>query len=81
MMKKARGTYDMEAIKYFRPVGIVLDFDCPQCGAKIEIDAGDDFIEYPKPTKTLDLECIDCGHEFALKLKIEMTVSIEYGVV
>lgn len=79
-MKKT-GSYDLGSIKYFRPIGIVLDFQCPSCGAQIEIDAGDDFIKYPQPEKLRELECIDCAHEFSVKLKIEMSVSIECNVV
>ena len=80
-MKQASGTYDLASIKYFSPDGIVLTFDCPTCGEKIEIDAGDDFIEYPEPEMVREsIEC-DCGREIKLQLKIKMTVTVEYDVI
>lgn len=74
------GEYSLEGIKYFSPIGIVLEFDCPACGATIDVDLGDGFIEYPQPEQEVEFAC-SCGETITLRLKIRMQVTVDVEVV
>lgn len=75
--KVATGSYDLETIKYFS-ANVILKVECPHCGYISEVDAGDDFIEYPAPEKNSEFECYECEKEFILNMKIKLTARIEY---
>lgn len=74
------GEYSLEGIKYFSPIGIVLEFDCPACGATSNVDLGDGFIEYPQSEQETEFMC-DCGETITLRLKIRMQVTVDVGVI
>jgi predicted RNA-binding Zn-ribbon protein involved in translation (DUF1610 family) len=76
------GEYSLEGIKYFFPIGIVLKFDCPACGATIDdVDLGDGFIEYPQPEQKVYFACSSCGETITLRLKIRMQVTVDVETV
>ncbi len=77
-MKKTTGTYDPSTIKWFAPVGVIITDECPHCGESFSIDAGDDFLEYPKLEEKVPIECGHCDTEFDLQVKIKMIVEIEW---
>ncbi len=75
-----KGKYPLDGIKYFRPEGIEFEIKCPKCGNVISMNAGDDFIEYPKETQRIDwIECEKCEEEIQIDvdIKLECTVIIE----
>lgn len=72
------GGYDLETIKWFAPTGITVKVDCPICGKTIEMDAGDDFIEYPKKVKQGWLEC--CDNEIELKIGITLVTVLDVEI-
>lgn len=78
---KVTAPYNLDGIKYFRPVGAILSFACRRCGEPITIDAGDGLIEYPESEQVIDwIEC-DCGEQIKLEVRISMFAEIEYKLV
>ena len=78
---KISGMYDMDTIKYFKPrPGMIMAFNCPYCGEKIEIDAGDGLIEYPEPDQKINWINCDCGRTVTIRVKISMPVDSLYEV-
>lgn len=75
------GGYDLETIKWFTPTDLILSIVCPYCGSKLEIDAGDDFIEYPKESQQTTLYCDECERGIDAVLKISMTTRIDIELV
>ena len=79
-MKKLKGEYPLDEIKYFRPLHATCTIACPECCEGLWLDIGDGMVEYPQDTQRATINC-DCGREFEVDIDIKLTYEITIETV
>ena len=80
MKTKLKAPFKPDVIKRCYFPGIVIDINCPNCGDKMTMDFGHNYIQYKETGENLIwFDCEKCNNAYSLKVNISMEATFEFS--